>query len=836
MIVSIFRQKYKLRFLVSLIAMIGSLFLSNYLFRGPRLGFFYDFLMKYRRGPPVSPELALIETGFNSENQSTAAGQLIDPLTAGQVILALAETDASGLIIQTPILGASLGSARTEEELRTGFYEEFALLEQNIRNLFQGIRVGSITPGESEQYVADLILLAEMGKERLVSSFLSQDESGTAFMERAIEAFGNVWQSEDIRVSLIRRQNVSAPGENSRRYSRLRPDPDGVFRRIAPILFPPSGRGGEETGGGDPAEAAAVLRAAAADGIEHIAYAALKSRFNRAEPEISGSRLRLRLTNSAGEELITLDRGGNILVEGFRGGTGFKRVPLPVFLEYERAEQELFALLQEAEPLGYFAYIEPEEYPAILYRYCRNLRDEMLEKPDAERKSRWLNSRREYMKSIENYLDGISETSLVTGYEKLIAQEHLAEAELGRLVALRDKAIVFFMNLRDKYEEFSSLRKEISTAAAGSLCIMGPVSAPRPVLENSNAVQGIPPSLKKFAIPFIREPNPTDAEASAILANSILTGRAVVPLADLYLFLWSGGIAFAILFLLRKTRPAFTLAAGIVLILLEALVFSLGFVFTDYWIDPLPPVLTAGAGVFASFFMAIRIKNRESKQFRLAYGPSLARPYLRQVIRVGHPRPGELLKAKAAVITVRQPSLLSGENRENPGEGAALLRNFRQTVFRHFARFGGVFTGAEGDLVMIAFGSPLERACLNSVRSEVPYEDEINAHSNNSPASKAVGATMDFISHAPQGDWYFGIDTGECAFVWGEPGGYSAFGSPPARSKVLAGIAPRYKARILVTSAVIEKIDGVISQKLDILKEKSGKQEAFYKLITGKKA
>ncbi|MDR1410959.1 MAG: hypothetical protein LBI91_01995 [Spirochaetaceae bacterium] len=829
MAVSIFRQKYKLRFLVSLIVMIGSLFLSNYLFRGPRLGFFYDFLMKYRRGSPVSPELALIETGFDSGNQDAGAGQLIDPVTAGQVILVLAELEASGLIIQTPILGASLGSAGTEEELRAGFYEEFALLEQNIRNLFQGIRVGSITPGESEQYVADLILLTEMGKERLVSSFLNQDESGTAFLERAVEAFGNVWQSEDIRVSLIRRQNISAPGETGRRYSRLRPDPDGVFRRIAPVLFPPAGRGREEAGG------AGTARAAAPDGIEHIAYAALKSRFNRAGPEVSGGRLRLRLSNSAGEDLIALDRGGNILVEGFRGAAGFKRVPLPVFLEYERAEQELFALFQEAETRGYFAYLDPEDYPVILYRYSRNLRDEMLEKPDAERKIRWLNSRGEYLKSIENYLDGSSESSLVTGYEKLIAREHLAEGGIDQLVAMRDSAISFFMNLREKYEEFSSFREEISAVAEGSLCIMGPVSAPGPVSENSGAAQGIPPGLKKIIAPFIRGPNPTDAEASAILANSILTGRAVIPLADHYLFLWSGCIAFAILFLLRKTRPVFTIVIGLVLVLFEALVFSLGFVFTDYWIDPLPPVLTAGAGVFASFFMAVRIKKRESKQFRLAYGPNLARPYLRQVIRAGHPRPGELLRAKAAVITVRQPSLLSGENRENPREGAALLRNFRRAVFRHFARFGGVFTGAEGDLVMIAFGSPLERAYLNSVKSEVPYEDEINAHSNNSPASKAVGATMDLISHTPEGDWCFGIDTGECAFVWAEPGGYSAFGSPLVRSKILAGIAPRYNARILATTAVIEKIDGVISQKLDILKEKSGKQEAFYKLITGKK-
>jgi hypothetical protein len=825
---SVFRKKYKLRFLVSLIFVIGSLFLFNYLFRGPHLGFFYDFLMKYRRDPPVSPELTLIETGFIPENNGVAAGQLIDPVTAAQVILTLAELDASGLILQTPILGASLGNAKTEEELRIRFYEEFSLLEQNIRNLFQGIRVGSITPGESEQYVADLIQLTEMGKERLILSFLNKDETGTVFMERAAEAFGNVWQSEDIRVTLIQGRNVPAPGTGGRRYSRIRPDPDGVFRRIAPLLpaLPERGKGDAD---------ATDDSAGTADRIEHIVYAAIKGRFKRAEPEMSGFQMRLRLSGSGGEDLIVLDKGGNILVDKSHSTTGFKRIPVSVFLEYEKAEQELFALLQEAEIRGYFAYLDPEDYPVILYRYSGALRGEMLEQAGAGKKSRWVDSRKQYLRSVENYLDGASETSLVTGYEKLIAQEHLAEAGLSRLVAMRNDVISSFRRIREKYEEFSSLRAEISAAASSSLCVMGPVSVSHPVSGNSNTVRGILPWLKKLISPLERKPNPTDAEASVLLANSILTGHSVIPLADPYLVLWSGGIAFVILFLLRKTRPVFTLVIGSLFILAEALIFSLGFIFTDYWIDPLRPVLSVAVGVFVSFFLALRIKKREAKQFRLAYGPSLAPPYLRQVIRMGHPRPGELLKAKAAIITVRQPLLLSGENRENPKEGAALLRNFRQVVFRHFSRFGGVFAGAEGDLIMIAFGSPLERIYLNSVRSEVPYEDEIKARSNNRPATKAAGAVMDFVTQTPEETWYFGIDTGECAFVWTEPGGYTAFGSPLVRSKILAGLAPRYKARILATTAVIEKVDGVISQKLDILKEKNGKQEAFYKLLTDKR-
>jgi class 3 adenylate cyclase len=812
------RKKHLSRFLVPLIVMIGSLFALINLFEGPRLGFLYDFLAECRRAPPVSPAIVLIETGLVPENRGAAAGQFVDPVTAAQVILTLTEMDASALVMQTPVLGMSSGNAKTEEELRARFYDEFSLLEQNIRNLFQGIRTGSIAPGESERYVADLVQLAELGKERLIASFLDKDETDTAFLERAVRAFDNVWLGGD------------TPEEGVRRYSRARPDGDGVFRRIAPVLpaFPEGGNDGADGVN----NAAGIV--GGADGIEHIAYAAVKGRFRRAELEREGTQTRVRLSGSGGENVIALDRGGNILPEKPRDAAGFKRVSLAVFLAYEQAERELLALLRDAESRGYFACLDPEDYPVTLYHYSSALREEMLERPDAGRKSRWTDSRKRYLKSVENYLDGLSETSLAAGYEKLIAGEQLAGAGLDRLVTMRNEMIDSFRRVREKYGEFSSLRAEISAASASAsvLCVMGPVSAPRPALENSNTLRGILSLLGKNVSPLKREANPTDAEASAMLINSILTGRSIIPAPDLHLFLWSAGIALGILFLLRKTGPLFTVIAGSLLILLEALMFSLGFVFTGIWLDPLLPALTAASGVFASFFMAIKVKNGEIKQFRLAYGPSLPPPCLRQVIRSGHPRPGEFLKAKAAIITVRQPSLLSVENREDPEAGAALLRDFRQAVFRHFSRFGGVFIGAEGDTVMIAFGSPPERVYLDRVKSEVPYNDEINARGG-SPAAKAAAAVMDFAARPSEADWYFGIDAGECVFGWTESGGCAAFGSPLVRSKLLAGLAPRYKARILAAAAVVEEFDGVTSGKLGVFREKNGKQEAFYRLLAG---
>jgi class 3 adenylate cyclase len=88
-------------------------------------------------------------------------------------------------------------------------------------------------------------------------------------------------------------------------------------------------------------------------------------------------------------------------------------------------------------------------------------------------------------------------------------------------------------------------------------------------------------------------------------------------------------------------------------------------------------------------------------------------------------------------------------------------------------------------------------------------------------------------AHIPEtGSWYFGIDTGECAFVWSALSGYAAFGPPVVRARLLSGLAPRYKGRFLISAAVNDSLRNVLVQKLDSLKDKAtGEKEVFYELL-----
>ena len=188
----------------------------NYALAGPRLGPVYDFLLKRRPPPPVSREILLINTDEIVEGGDVFA-----------VLMALNELEAASVIIEVPVLGSSSVRIGTEEEIRQHFEDEYSLLGANIRNLFEAIRLGSVPPAESPAYVENLVELAERGRDRLTGALISRDEAGPLQAARAAAAFGSVLEARDLR---------SRPLGESPWYARPRPDPDGILRRVAPLL------------------------------------------------------------------------------------------------------------------------------------------------------------------------------------------------------------------------------------------------------------------------------------------------------------------------------------------------------------------------------------------------------------------------------------------------------------------------------------------------------------------------------------------------------------------------------------------------------------------------
>jgi class 3 adenylate cyclase len=844
--------------------------LLNVLFAEPRLGPMYDFLLKCRPAPPVAQEILLIDTGA-----------IIEPDDMYTVLMILSEMGAANVIVEAPVLGDGSWKTESSEEIQRRFNDEYALLGRNIRNLFEAIRVGSVPPAESAVYVENLVELAERGRDRLSAALIRQDGAGSAQMSQAAAVFGAVLEAPDLR-------SPSAGGEGFAIYSRPRPDRDGKLRRIAPLRITGPAAAGEpaaniaaadasgspaahnaaalDEGGeaanmpaadaahapqNEPADDAGEAANGAADetsepaadepaaaplflpaAAEHIVYRQLRPRWEASGLEYAdrGPLLIIRFAPQGGmgenfapqkrEFRFPLDQNGSILVEKPGRGDGFRRLPLEQFREYEEADRAMRRLLQDAGALGVYSGTSPERTPLVLCDYAASLREELLQEPGAEQRSRWAAARADYIGSLEEFLYGPAEMNLVNGYEEIIATEKLNNEGIVKLQNLRDELIRAFVAMREQHREFAELHAALAEALDEAFCIMGPPPAAGNV--ESGAV-----------------------ESSALLANALLTGRCITPGQSRYILFWSLIIVLIILTCLRSLQPMVVLFSGLAAALLCVAGFGWSFIISSYWIDPLIPAASCVAGTLVIFALRLLIIQRGARRFRHAYGSVVGKSCLPELIKAGRPPLDGVIIARAAIIAVKNPGLLSREDHEEPVRSAIAASRFRGAVADVFKKAGAAILAFEGDTVLACFGSPPERVYLELMNTtETQYGDDPKAHSNHHPAIKAIGFVTELLQHAPPpaagrdedsavDAWRFGIDCGDCAFSWSAETGYIANGRPVVRARILASLTPRYHTQAIISDSVREQLN-LPARKLSVLKQDNGESEKFYELPVSK--
>ncbi|MCL2833832.1 MAG: hypothetical protein FWD78_11735 [Treponema sp.] len=793
-----------LRFILAFILGTAAAAVLGSLFGGPRLGLLYDFLLRHRPALPAANELLIIDT-----DPQIASDNILEPSAVSSVLLTMTELNASALILQAPVLGLSAGSSAGEEEIRYNFDREFGILDRNIRNFFDAIRTGSIEPSESALYVNDLLDLAQRGKERLVSTLVTRDEEGIKRLEQAAAAFGNFNRPGDLLVQVIR------AGENDNRqafadsmeYSHNIADSDGVLRRILPMHFTVNG-----------------------SGPRHIILSALEDRYKNPRILESETGSFLVMENQNGAELkYPLDSTGALLFEVPHDD--FRRVSLADFLNYNEADQSLYRLLGEAQALGIYSLIQGEDNPVFLYDYALALREDMLANTTGAQKKLWINARNDYFKHLDNFLNGTAETDLLESLGLILPDGALFTAESGRVKSRYESLISAFDGLRDKYNELKELRAGLESTLAGSLCIMGPCSIQTEPEPKFNPKPLFPFLSRAFAviknfIPVFPKETWTDTEASALLANTILTGRFISPGDEFRLFIGAAAAALLIAFFLRTLNSIPCLFFGLILTFFAGAGASVFFVITGTWYDPL---VVAAAGLTAtvfSFIWVLVLNHKFKLRFRSCYGPSVSQQWLRGLIAEGRPAPAEVTVVNAVIVAVRNSELVLHEDRETPESALKSITSYREKVSLSFKKAGAVIAGNGGDLILACFGSPLELVVAG--KTEKLPASSVNTVS----VIRAAGFLAELLNSPESGPWSFGLDCGPCAFSWTPLTGYSVFGRPVIRARILSGLTERYRARALVTGSVNEALPDLPAKKMGILKEKDGYGgEPFYELL-----
>ena len=399
-------------FLGGILCAAGIAFLVNFLLSGPKLGMHYDFLADFKE-PDISKEILIIETD-----------EYVGSRDFFKVLMTLTEMEASNLILTSRLSPSVAPITVTEAEIRRRFYDEYFLISANIRNLFEGIRMGSVTPQQAPVFVEQVVELAEHGRDRLISTLIDRDDD----LIRSVTAFGNFLES----------------------YIMPQTDDDGKLRRVKPIDIEGS--------------------------VEHPVYLQLKSRYETSFIEVSNKGQILWLRKNDGSDLdIYLDKNGNIITSG---NLAFRRIDIELFREYENAENDMRSALEAANELKVFSQMSPDKMPLILDDNARTLLELLLYSPNDENRHNWITARNNYFNSLEDFLNGPDEILLINSYEDQISDiDSSNERELAGLISAKNDLSKIFALMRESYRKMSACKNLLKSELSQSLCIMGTSSS-----------------------------------------------------------------------------------------------------------------------------------------------------------------------------------------------------------------------------------------------------------------------------------------------------------------------------------------------------------------------
>jgi hypothetical protein len=762
------KKIFVIRLIVPSVLAAAMLFLLLFLLKGPLLGPVYDFLMNRRPPPPVAEELLLIETepprtadapqdGGAQNPPPSGRENVISPALAGTVVMTLTEMSASALIIQAPILGVSVGGGAVSSDLLFRFEEEFKTINSNVKNLFDGIRLGSVTPQDAPRLVDDVTDLNTQGKERLLQSVFSTGGTDAVQLEKAFAAFGGAHIPVELEVSIISSKgNISGISSlYSSGYSIGIPDSDGKYRRIAPELVTESGTS------------------------EHIVWSALKKRYRTVDFPVS------------------LDENGAVLFEKPKNEQRFREIPLSLFLEYDDLDKTLYRLLIEGVSLSNSGGLAPDKYPAFLYENAQQSRDDLLLNTRTGQKERWIAGRNAYFAALDDFFDGTVEKNIAESFDRLIVEEKLDEKGAARIVLMRDAELQKYNIAQEIWVQLKEIRERLGNALANSFCILG----------HGRVARGEGGTFSGMDI-------------SAVLANSILTGNAITPTDNNDALIYTVIATLAVIFILFRTGPVLSFFSALSLSAAVFILFSLRFVMSGQWLDPLIPAGTVFAASLSSLLCSVFARRGMALRLRRYFGAIVPAGTLRKLIKTNKPLPEKNKTVPCAIVAVYNPNLNSAANKQNPLLAAEAGKEFRAEVCAAFFKEGGVIVSGSNDTILVSFGSPLQRLA----------GEDCSAGKLANKAARLIAALPP--AQAKSAPWCFGLDYGECGFDWLPPGGYTAFGKAAVRARLLARVCVRYKVKALAGEAAKAKLEGFRTRELRRKGSAKPSKSTFFEIIT----
>jgi adenylate cyclase len=718
-------------------------------------GWFYDAAFRLRPPAPASRDMLLLDADDRAVAIAGAWPWSTVAIAAG--LVRLKEFDADRVVFDLPLPAtAAAASPAVSPAVREAFDREFALIGENIRTLFDGIRRGSVLPKDAPRFVDDLVGLVDTAKAKLLGGIAETGTDPDALLPGALRAFGRAWIGWELRPDQVADPAPAALHGSARGDGFTGPfaDPDGVLRRGLPVVKQ-QGRY-----------------------LEQAAFAALLDRLGSPPLRIDGGNLVLTGARPPGmpprDIVLDLTEGRSLLLDwpGSASEDGFRHLSWGDLVELDWLEDDLVAALRGIARSGLLA----ARSTSLLDRYedASTLRDRMLAGDDVA--AEWREARERFF--------------------SLAVEALLPEVKAGSDAGTAREEPPPLADARRILAEILESRDALREALEGSFCIV------------SLATRSVPGSLGRTP----RGAVASGGSASAALANTILTARRLAEVPR-----WCGkalGVALSLLATIAvlRLRVRWTLPVG-ALFTAATLAAAAGLLAaTGWYLDPVVPA--ASPGLVCAALAAVKALARmpARRAVRRRFAARLSRASLRGLLSASARTPVAAGERRTVVLRARIAGLQAAFGFSDPSAVTAMLRELHAALGRIVVGLGGTIGRAEGDAIEAYFGAPLEaaddpqRACLCAVRMRA--------------ASAALGARYlaDRLVPSPLAT-RIGVASGPClAGDLGMPGvaGYAVMGAARDAAEHLSTACERFGVGILAAGPVWEDGGkGLLARMLD---------------------
>lgn len=689
------------------------------------------------------------------------------------------------------------------------FSRTFSDIKVNQESLFHSLLEGRFPMEEAGPVVGQLSAFTESEESRLYSEVQQIARDNDEYLGLALSYFGNVTSTinmmdeEDPTITADHREfteknfpfgdklQVDEKGfdpfaqaveikpsimkilsrSTTAGFPRVEIDPDGVRRRVDLIYNNKDNYYGQ---------------------LGFITYWNMSG---RPSMETDGKNLKLK-----GKEInIPLTQDGRMLIHWPKASyiDSFRHISFYDLYRHDQLMNDLFYNLElvEQEGLLGYPYYQGDILIMDYYRELESLKKQFVEAGDGSAAADYRAARDYLLEEVTAFLKGNGENLILEDVAIYSQTPDLTEEERIYIKDLENFVPEVFKASRSILEQLTVLRADLDKALNGSIAVLG-------YSGTSTTDIGVNPFEEGYM----------NVGLYASVINTLLQRDFLKDIPWWISGLIALAVAVITTLIVYRMKPAFGVAAGVIMTSLSIILPALYFYYAGTYINLLPPLLATATAFLSTVIINLFRESREKGFIRGAFSHYLSTDVINELIddpsrlALG----GEERELTAIFTDVKGFSSIS--EKLTPTELVTLLNTYLTEMSDIIMSERGTIDKYEGDAIISFFGAPVHlddhaiKACTAALKMR---DAEVELNKKLMDEGKTPSPILTRI----------GINTGP--MVVGNMGtskkmDYTIMGSDVNLASRLEGVNKQYGTRILISGTTKKQIgDRFVTRELD---------------------